>query len=108
MARFTPQPFGLGPIFPISASFVANRHPVCVAPLSLNSEKLAPSAAHAKVHNRLWNILWFQAQLWGRFGFNVSGASMSLHFYTGCNRVRLQPNERIKENDHVHFQTRSN
>jgi hypothetical protein len=57
MARFTPQPDGLGPIFPISALLVANRHPVCVAPHSLNSEKLAPSAAHAKVHNRLYRML---------------------------------------------------
>ncbi len=32
MARFSPQPFGPGPIFPISLSFVANRHPVCVTP----------------------------------------------------------------------------
>ena len=53
MARFSPQSEGLGPIFPISASIVAKIHPVSVAPLSLNSEKLAPSAARAKVNNRL-------------------------------------------------------
>ena len=44
MARFSPQPEGTGSIFPISASVVASRHPVCVAPHSLNSEKLAPVA----------------------------------------------------------------
>ena len=58
---------GLGPIFPISASLVASRRPVFhptdqdlsvgtpvfVAPHFLNSEKLVPSAAHAKVNNRL-------------------------------------------------------
>ena len=32
-AGFTPQPEGTGPIFPISSSFVASRHPVYVAPL---------------------------------------------------------------------------
>ncbi len=65
MARFSPrprgpqrpvvgvEPFGLGPIFPISASLVARRHPVSVASHSLISEKLAPSDTHAKVHNRL-------------------------------------------------------
>ncbi len=41
---FSPQPFGPGPIFPISSSIVASRHPVCVTPHSLNSEKLAPGA----------------------------------------------------------------
>ena len=34
---------------------VARRHPVCVASHFLNSEKLAPSAAHAKVNSRLWS-----------------------------------------------------
>ncbi len=53
MSQFNPQPEGLGPVFPISASVVANRCPICVAPHSLNSEKPAPSGAHAKVHNRL-------------------------------------------------------
>ena len=53
MADLRRNPEGLGPIFPISASLVARRHPVSVAPRSLNSEKLAPSAGHAKVNNRL-------------------------------------------------------
>src|SRR6266702_5547224 len=38
------EAFGPGPIFPISSSIVASRHPVCVTPHSLNSEKLAPGA----------------------------------------------------------------
>ena len=45
MARFSPQPAGTGPIFPISSSFVAHRHPVCVAPLSSISKKSAPVAS---------------------------------------------------------------
>ena len=70
MSRFAPQPRapgtrfsragmeagGLGPIFLISASLVDRRHSVSVAPRSLNSEKLAPSAGHAKVNNRLWGL----------------------------------------------------
>ena len=36
MARFSPQPFGLGPVFPISASLVARRFPIFVAPYSWN------------------------------------------------------------------------
>ncbi len=45
MSRFSPQPEGTGPIFPISASIVVSRHPVCVTPHSLNSKKSAPVAA---------------------------------------------------------------
>ena len=41
-ARF--QPEGPGTIFPISASIVASRQPVCVTPRSLNSKNLAPGA----------------------------------------------------------------
>src|ERR1700683_4617081 len=36
MARFSPQPEGLGPIFLISASLVTRRFPIFVAPLSWN------------------------------------------------------------------------
>ena len=46
LAGFSPQPFGTGPFFPGSLSFVANRHPVCVAPLSSIREKMAPVASH--------------------------------------------------------------
>src|SRR5271170_2126774 len=45
MARFSPQPEGTGPIFPISLSLVVRRHPVFVTPRSWNSKKLAPVAA---------------------------------------------------------------
>ena len=41
---FRHNPKGRGPIFLISLSLVASRHPVCVAPHSLNSKKLAPGA----------------------------------------------------------------
>src|SRR5882757_6318102 len=41
---FSPQPSGPVPLFPISESLVASRHPVCVTPHSLNSQKLAPGA----------------------------------------------------------------
>jgi hypothetical protein len=34
---FRRNPPGPWPIFPISASIVANKHPVCVTPHSLNS-----------------------------------------------------------------------
>jgi hypothetical protein len=44
MAAFSPQPEGPGPIFPISASIIVSRHPVCVTPHSWNSKKLAPGA----------------------------------------------------------------
>jgi hypothetical protein len=44
VARFNPQPEGLGPIFPISASLLARRYPISVARRSLISKKLAPSA----------------------------------------------------------------
>ena len=47
-----PQPEGPGPIFPISASIVASRHPVCVTPHSLNSKKLAPGAAPGELDDR--------------------------------------------------------
>jgi len=40
------QPFGTGPFFPGSSSFVAKRRPVSVAPLSSIREKMAPVAAH--------------------------------------------------------------
>ena len=43
IGRFSPQPEGTGPIFPISASVVARRHPVSVAPLSLTWKKLVLS-----------------------------------------------------------------
>jgi hypothetical protein len=36
------QPEGPGPIFPISASIVASRRPVCVTPHSLNSKNWLP------------------------------------------------------------------
>jgi hypothetical protein len=52
MAGFSPQPSGTGPIFPISLSLFASRHPVCVTPRSWNSEKLAPVAARTIVNNR--------------------------------------------------------
>ncbi len=44
LRRFSPQPGGTGPVSPISASLVARRRPVCVAPRSWNSEKPAPVA----------------------------------------------------------------
>ncbi len=53
MARFAQQPEGLGPIFPISSFLVARRHPVSVAPLTSNCEKLAASATCGKVNGRL-------------------------------------------------------
>ena len=53
MARFRTQPFGTGPIFPVSLSFVTRRFPIFVAPLSSIQEKLAPVAAHHRVHNSL-------------------------------------------------------
>jgi hypothetical protein len=43
-SKASPQPEGPGPIFPISASIVVSRHPVCVTPHSWNSKKLAPGA----------------------------------------------------------------
>jgi hypothetical protein len=44
MAAFSPQPEGPGAIFPISASIVVSRHPVCVTPHFWNSKKLTPGA----------------------------------------------------------------
>jgi hypothetical protein len=55
MARFAPQPFGLGPIFPISLSLITRVHGVRVAPRFANWEKLGPSAAPAKVNDRLYD-----------------------------------------------------
>src|SRR6266702_4000693 len=46
---FSPQPFGPGPIFPISSSIVASRHPVCVTPHSLYSKKFALGATASVV-----------------------------------------------------------
>jgi transcriptional regulator with XRE-family HTH domain len=43
MAGFWPQPFGTGPFFPASSSFVAKIHPVSVAPLSSIRKKWLPS-----------------------------------------------------------------
>ena len=53
VARLRTQPCGTGPIFPVSLSFVTRRFPIFVAPLSSIQEKLAPVAAHHKVHNSL-------------------------------------------------------
>ncbi len=39
LRRFSPQPGGTGPVSPISASLVARRRAVCVAPRSWNSSK---------------------------------------------------------------------
>ncbi len=61
MARFASQPEGLGPISPISLSLVASRHPVCVSPRFANWKKLAPSAARAKVNDRLWGRIEIMA-----------------------------------------------
>src|SRR5208283_525739 len=44
LRRLSPQPAGTGPVLPISASLVARRRPVCVAPRSWNSAKPAPVA----------------------------------------------------------------
>jgi hypothetical protein len=57
LRRFTPQPFGLGPMFPISSSLVARRYSIFVAPRT--REKLAPSANCGKVNNRLWADKFF-------------------------------------------------
>ena len=45
MARFSPQPFGTGQIFPIASSLVAKIRPVFVSPRFSHSEKSAPVAA---------------------------------------------------------------
>jgi hypothetical protein len=45
MARFSPQPFGTGQIFPIASSLVAKIRSVFVSPRFSHSEKSAPVAA---------------------------------------------------------------
>ncbi len=67
LARFTPQPRGLGQIFLISSSLVASRHPVSTPRTKTSpwgpryaslltprtEENLAPSAGRGKVNNSL-------------------------------------------------------
>jgi len=46
MARFAPQPEGTGPIFPISLSLVASRHPVCVTNRENRPRRHHPSSVN--------------------------------------------------------------
>jgi hypothetical protein len=51
-SHFSPQPEGMGPIFPISLSLVASRHPVCVAPRFLELGKIGSCHHHSNSVNR--------------------------------------------------------
>ena len=53
MARFTAQPFGPGPILPVSLSLVAPVDRLRFVPRFANRREFAPGAARAKVNNRL-------------------------------------------------------
>src|SRR4051794_4027102 len=68
MAQFAPQPGGLGPIFPISSSLIARRHPVFVAPHfssweKFGSQRYRPRSINrpqarldGKLSRRAWNL----------------------------------------------------
>jgi uncharacterized protein YbjT (DUF2867 family) len=107
MARFASQPFGLGPVFPISLSLVARRFPIFVAPRSANWEKLAPSDVRGKVNNGLEaEVLFvkqsFAAIILGGSG-QVGGAAVAELLATSdCREVVMVTRKPVAPRSRVH------